>query len=173
MYNDFILDGPAADPAGARGHDIVAALRAVAAKAAPFISRGDRSGTHSAELRLWQLAGIDPNTGQGDWYREIGQGMGPALNTAAASAAYLLSDRGTWISFRNRRDLAVLTEGDHRLFNQYGVMLVNPARHSHVKVAEGQAFIDWLVSADGQASIAAYQIDGEQLFFPNANDPNG
>jgi tungstate transport system substrate-binding protein len=172
MYNDFVLVGPKADPAGTKGGDIVAALKAVAEKKAPFVSRGDRSGTHAAELRLWQVAGIDPATGRGAWYREIGQGMGPALNTAAASDAYLLSDRGTWISFRNRQDLRILTEGDKRLFNQYGVMLVNPARHSHVKAAEGQAFIDWLVSKEGQDAIAAYQIDGEQLFFPNANDPN-
>lgn len=173
MYNDFILVGPKADPAGTKGNDIVAALKHIAEKKAPFVSRGDRSGTHAAELRLWQVAGIDPATGRGAWYREIGQGMGPALNTAAASDAYLLSDRGTWISFKNRQDLRILTEGDKRLFNQYGVMLVNPARHSHVKVAEGQAFIDWLVSKEGQDAIAAYQIDGEQLFFPNANDPNG
>ncbi|EHL96487.1 tungstate ABC transporter, tungstate-binding domain protein, partial [Acetobacteraceae bacterium AT-5844] len=172
MYNDFILVGPAADPAGARGRDIVAALRAVAAKQAPFVSRGDRSGTHAAELRLWQIVGVDPASGRGSWYREIGQGMGPALNTAAASDAYVLSDRGTWLSFRNRRDLRILTEGDNRLFNQYGVMLVNPARHPHVKVTEGQAFIDWLVSKAGQDAIAAYKIDGEQLFFPNASDPN-
>jgi tungstate transport system substrate-binding protein len=172
MYNDFILVGPKADPAGTKGSDIVAALKAIAEKKTPFVSRGDRSGTHAAELRLWQVAGIDPATGRGAWYREIGQGMGPALNTAAASDAYLLSDRGTWISFQNRQDLRILTEGDKRLFNQYGVMLVNPARHSHVKAAEGQAFIDWLVSKEGQAAIAAYQIDGEQLFFPNANDPN-
>ena len=172
MYNDFILVGPAADPAGARGRDIVAALRAVAAKQVPFVSRGDRSGTHAAELRLWQIVDVDPASGRGSWYREIGQGMGPALNTAAASDAYVLSDRGTWLSFRNRRDLRILTEGDNRLFNQYGVMLVNPARHPHVKAAEGQAFIDWLVSKAGQDAIAAYKIDGEQLFFPNASDPN-
>ncbi|MFC7553318.1 extracellular solute-binding protein [Pseudoroseomonas wenyumeiae] len=173
MYNDFILAGPKADPAGTKGNDIVAALKHIAEKKAPFVSRGDRSGTHAAELRLWQLAGIDPATGRGVWYREIGQGMGAALNTAAASDAYLLSDRGTWISFKNRQDLGILTEGDKRLFNQYGVMLVNPARHGHVKAAEAQAFIDWLVSKEGQDAIAAYQIGGEQLFFPNANDPNG
>jgi tungstate transport system substrate-binding protein len=173
MYNDFVLVGPGADPAGARGDNIVAALRQVAAAKAPFISRGDRSGTHAAELRLWQAAGIDPAGGRGGWYREIGQGMGPALNTAAATDAYLLSDRGTWISFRNRQGLRILTEGDQRLFNQYGVMLVNPARHPHVKAVEGQAFIDWLVSKAGQDAIAAYQIDGEQLFFPNAQDPKG
>jgi tungstate transport system substrate-binding protein len=173
MYNDFVLVGPGADPAGARGDNIVAALRQVAAAKAPFISRGDRSGTHAAELRLWQAAGIDPAGGRGGWYREIGQGMGPALNTAAATDAYLLSDRGTWISFRNRQGLRILTEGDQRLFNQYGVMLVNPARHPRVKAVEGQAFIDWLVSKAGQDAIAAYQIDGEQLFFPNAQDPKG
>ncbi|MCG7361779.1 extracellular solute-binding protein [Roseomonas sp. ACRSG] len=173
MYNDFVLVGPRADPAGARGDDIATALKRIAEKKAPFVSRGDRSGTHAAELRLWQVAGIDPATGRGAWYREIGQGMGPALNTAAASGAYLLSDRGTWISFRNRQDLRILTEGDKRLFNQYGVMLVNPARHGHVRAAEGQAFIDWLVSKEGQDAIAAHQIDGEQLFFPNAGEPNG
>ncbi|MBC9179544.1 substrate-binding domain-containing protein [Pseudoroseomonas ludipueritiae] len=173
MYNDFVLVGPRADLAGARGDDIATALKRIAEKKAPFVSRGDRSGTHAAELRLWQMAGIDPATGRGAWYREIGQGMGPALNTAAASGAYLLSDRGTWISFRNRQDLRILTEGDKRLFNQYGVMLVNPARHGHVKAAEGQAFIDWLVSKEGQDAIAAYQIDGEQLFFPNVGEPNG
>lgn len=173
MYNDFVLVGPRADPAGLRGRgaDITAALQAIAARGAPFISRGDRSGTHAAELRLWQQAGVTP-AGQG-WYKEIGQGMGPALNTAAASDAYLLADRGTWISFRNRQSLAILTEGDRRLFNQYGVMLVNPARHAQVKQAEGQAFIDWLVSPEGQRAIADYRIDGQQLFFPNANDPNG
>jgi tungstate transport system substrate-binding protein len=173
MYNDFVLVGPKADPAGTRGDDIVAALRRIAETRAPFVSRGDRSGTHAAERRLWQVAGIDPDAGRGAWYREIGQGMGPALNTAAASDAYLLSDRGTWISFRNRQDLRILTEGDKRLFNQYGVMLVNPARHQHVKAADGQAFIDWLLSESGQDAIAAYQIDGEQLFFPNAGDTNG
>jgi tungstate transport system substrate-binding protein len=173
MYNDFVLVGPKADPAGTRGDDIVAALRRIAETRAPFVSRGDRSGTHAAERRLWQVAGIDPDAGRGAWYREIGQGMGPALNTAAASDAYLLSDRGTWISFRNRQDLRILTEGDKRLFNQYGVMLVNPARHQHVKAADGQAFIDWLLSEAGQDAIAAYQIDGEQLFFPNAGDTNG
>ncbi|MDJ0389772.1 extracellular solute-binding protein [Roseomonas sp. E05] len=176
MYNDFVMIGPKDDPAGVKvaGPDIVKALQRIAEKKAPFISRGDRSGTHAAELRLWKLAGIDPAQGRGDWYREIGQGMGPALNTAAAAAdAYLLSDRGTWISFRNRRDLAVLTEGDKRLFNQYGVMLVNPAKHPQVKVEEGQAFIDWLISEPGQQAIAGYRIDGQQLFFPNANDPEG
>ncbi|HWL79501.1 MAG TPA: extracellular solute-binding protein [Roseomonas sp.] len=172
MYNDFVLVGPKEDPAGVKavGADIVKALQRVAEKKAPFVSRGDRSGTHAAELRLWKIAGIDPAQGQGTWYREIGQGMGPALNTAAAADAYLLSDRGTWISFRNRRDLAILTEGDKRLFNQYGVMLVNPAKHPQVKVKEGQAFIDWLISEPGQKAIASYKIDGQQLFFPNADD---
>ncbi|PHK93753.1 tungsten ABC transporter substrate-binding protein [Pseudoroseomonas rhizosphaerae] len=175
MYNDFVLVGPKADPAGvkAAGADITAALQAIAGRKAAFISRGDRSGTHAAELRLWRQAGIDPAASGAGWYKEIGQGMGPALNTAAAADAYLLADRGTWISFRNRRELAVLTEGDQRLFNQYGVMLVNPARHPHVKQAEGQAFIDWLVSREGQEAIAGYKIGGEQLFFPNANDPRG
>lgn len=175
MYNDFVLAGPKADPAGVRaaGADIAAALKAIAERKAAFISRGDRSGTHAAELRLWRQAGIDPVASGGGWYKEIGQGMGPALNTAAAAGAYLLADRGTWISFRNRRGLAILTAGDQRLFNQYGVMLVNPARHPHVRQAEGQAFIDWLVSPEGQAAIAGYRIDGEQLFFPNAGDPRG
>ncbi|MXP64190.1 extracellular solute-binding protein [Roseomonas sp. M0104] len=175
MYNDFVLVGPKDDPAGvkAAGSDIVRALRRIAERKTPFISRGDRSGTHAAELRLWKMAGIDPAQGRGDWYREIGQGMGLALNTAAAADAYLLSDRGTWISFRNRRDLAVLTEGDKRLFNQYGVMLVNPARHPQVKAEEGRDFIDWLISEPGQQAIAGYKIDGQQLFFPNADEPEG
>jgi len=173
MYNDFVLVGPQSDPAGARGSDITAALRRIAETRNPFISRGDRSGTHAAELRLWQLAGIDPSAGRSAWYREVGQGMGPALNTAAAAEAYLLADRGTWISFRNRQSLAILTEGDRRLFNQYGVMLVNPARHPHVKAADGQRFVDWLVSPSGQRSIAAYRIEGEQLFFPNAEVGRG
>ena len=175
MYNDFVLAGPKEDPAGVRaaGSDIVQALRRIAEKQAPFVSRGDRSGTHAAELRLWKQAGIDPAEGRGSWYREIGQGMGPALNTAAAADAYLLSDRGTWISFRNRRDLAILAEGDKRLFNQYGVMLVNPEKHPEVKVKDGQAFIDWLTSEPGQQAIASYKIDGEQLFFPNPNDSEG
>ena len=173
MYNDFVLIGPAADPARIGGtRDIAAALRAVGSAGAPFISRGDRSGTHAAELRLWQLAGLDPVAqGRGRWYREIGQGMGPALNTAAAQAGYVLADRGTWLAFRNRQDLRVLVEGDVRLFNQYGVMLVNPARHASVKAADGQRFVDWLVSPEGQASIAGYRINGEQLFFPNARSP--
>ena len=172
MFNDFVLIGPASDPARLAGsRDVVAALRRIAEARAPFVSRGDRSGTHAAELRLWQVAGIDPAAGRGAWYREIGQGMGPALNTAAAQNAYLLADRGTWLAFRNRQELRVLTEGDTRLFNQYGVMLVNPVRHPHVKAADGQAFVDWITSPAGQAAIAGYKINGEQLFFPNAGQP--
>ena len=169
MYNDFVIVGPKADPAHIAGSkDVTAALRAIAASQSAFISRGDRSGTHEAELRLWKEGGIDLSAVKGSWYREIGQGMGPALNMASATNAYVLTDRGTWLSFKNRGDLAVLTEGDRRLFNQYGVMLVNPARHSNVKVKEGQAFIDWLVSPSGQKAIAEYKVGGEQLFFPNA-----
>ena len=172
MFNDFVITGPASDPARIAGlGDTAEALRRIAAARAPFISRGDRSGTHAAELRLWQLAGIDPATGRGQWYREVGQGMGPALNTAAAQGAYILADRGTWLSFRNRQDQRILIEGDTRLFNQYGVMLVNAQRHPHVKAADGQRFIDWLLSAAGQAAIASYRINGEQLFFPNADKP--
>lgn len=172
MFNDFVLVGPAADPAGINGlRDTAEALRRIAAARAPFVSRGDRSGTHAAELRLWQQAGVDPAAGRGAWYREIGQGMGPALNTSAAQGAYVLTDRGTWLSFRNRQELKVLVEGDARLFNQYGVMLVNPQRHPHVKAADGQRFIDWILSEAGQSSIAGYQINGEQLFFPNATQP--
>jgi tungstate transport system substrate-binding protein len=172
MFNDFVITGPAADPARIAGlGDTAEALRRIAAARAPFISRGDRSGTHAAELRLWQLAGIDPATGRGQWYREVGQGMGPALNTAAAQGAYILADRGTWLSFRNRQDQRILIEGDTRLFNQYGVMLVNAQRHPHVKAADGQRFIDWLLSAAGQAAISSYRINGEQLFFPNADKP--
>jgi len=172
MFNDFVITGPAADPARIAGlGDTAEGLRRIAAARAPFISRGDRSGTHAAELRLWQLAGIDPASGRGQWYREVGQGMGPALNTAAAQGAYILADRGTWLSFRNRQDQRIVIEGDARLFNQYGVMLVNAQRHSHVKAADGQRFIDWLLSAAGQAAIASYRINGEQLFFPNADKP--
>ncbi len=172
MFNDFVIAGPAADPARVNGlRDTSDALRRIAEARAPFVSRGDRSGTHAAELRLWQLAGIDPAAGRGQWYREVGQGMGPALNTAAAQNAYILTDRGTWLSFRNRQDLRVVVEGDARLFNQYGVMLVNPQRHRHVKVADGQRFIDWILSPTGQRAIASYQINGEQLFFPNAPQP--
>jgi len=172
MYNDFVIIGPASDPARIAGlRDTHQALRRIAEARAPFVSRGDRSGTHAAELRLWQGAGVDPAGGRGQWYREVGQGMGPALNTAAAQNAYILADRGTWLSFRNRQDLKVLVEGDARLFNQYGVMLVNPQRHPHVKAADGQRFIGWIVSPAGQAAIAGYKIDGEQLFFPNAAQP--
>lgn len=168
MYNDFILVGPGGDPAGiAGGRDVAAALARIAAAGAPFASRGDDSGTHRTELRLWGEAGIDPRTA-GGWYKETGSGMGPTLNTASALNAYALTDRGTWLNFRNRGDLAILVQGDRRLFNQYGVMLVNPARHPHVKAELGQRFIDWLVSKDGQDAIAAYRIGGEQLFFPNA-----
>jgi tungstate transport system substrate-binding protein len=169
MFNDFVITGPASDPARIAGlGDTAEALRRIAAARAPFISRGDRSGTHAAELRLWQLAGVDPASGRGQWYREVGQGMGPALNTAAAQGAYILADRGTWLSFRNRGELAVLVEGDRNLFNQYGVMVVNPARHPHVKAALAQQFADWVVSPAGQRAIAAYTIGGEALFFPNA-----
>ena len=171
MYNDFVVAGPKADPAKAAGKDVLEGLRGIANAKAPFISRGDRSGTHAAELRYWKDAGVDLAVVKGDWYKEIGQGMGPALNTASAQNAYVLTDRGTWLSFKNRGDLAILVEGDQRLFNQYGVMLVNPAKHPHVKAADGQAFIDWLVSAEGQKAIADYKIGGEQLFFPNASGP--
>ncbi|MBR1174496.1 extracellular solute-binding protein [Bradyrhizobium sp. KB893862 SZCCT0404] len=169
MYNDFIIVGPKSDPAQISGSkDVTDALRKIAAAKAPFISRGDKSGTHAAELRLWKEAGVDLGAGKDGWYREIGQGMGPALNMASSSNAYVLSDRGTWLSFKNRGELAILTEGDKRLFNQYGVMLVNPAKHSNVKAQDGQAFIDWLVSPKGQQAIAGYKVGGEQLFFPNA-----
>ncbi len=169
MYNDFVLVGPAADPAKARGKDIVEGLKKLAVANASFISRGDKSGTHAAELRFWKLAGLGaPATAKGTGYQECGCGMGPALNMASATGAYVLADRGTWLSFKNRGDLTVLVEGDSRLFNQYGVMLVNPARHPHVKVAEGQKLVDWVVSPTGQAVIASYKIGGEQLFFPNA-----
>jgi tungstate transport system substrate-binding protein len=172
MYNDFVLIGPQGDPAGVKGKDVVTALRTIKAKAAPFISRGDRSGTHIAELKLWKDAGIDIATDKGPWYRDIGQGMGAALNMASAANAYVLSDRGTWLAFKNRGDLAIVVEGDKRLFNQYGVMLVNPAKHRNVKADLGQQFIDWLVSPEGQKVIAGYKIDGHQLFYPNADDPN-
>jgi tungstate transport system substrate-binding protein len=170
MYNDFVLVGPKSDPAGIHGmKDIAAALVAIETKQAPFVSRGDRSGTHSAELKLWKEAGVDIATAKGPWYKDIGQGMGAALNTASTMNAYVLSDRGTWLSFKNRGDLAVMVEGDKRLFNQYGVMLVNPEKHPNVKVKAGQAFVDWLISPEGQKAIAAYKIDGQQLFFPNAS----
>ena len=169
MYNDFVLIGPAADPAKTRGKDIVDALKKLSALSAAFISRGDKSGTHAAELRYWKVAGVPDNKGAG--YKECGCGMGPALNIASSSGAYVLADRGTWLSFKNKGDLAVLVEGDGKLFNQYGVMVVNPARHPHVKAAEAQKFVDWVVSASGQAVIASYKIGGEQLFFPNAARP--
>ena len=169
MYNDFVLIGPRADPAKiSGGRDILDALKKIKAANAPFVSRGDRSGTHIAELDLWKLAGIDIATEKGPWYRDTGQGMGPALNTAAAMNAYILADRGTWISFKNRGGLAIAVEGDKRLFNQYGVMLVNPARHPNVKKDLGQAFVDWVISPEGQKTIAEYKIGGKQLFFPNA-----
>ena len=169
MYNDFVLVGPKSDPAKVGGtKDIVAALQKVKAAQAPFASRGDKSGTHFAELQLWKAAGVDIATDKGPWYRDTGSGMGPTLNTASGMNAYALTDRGTWLSFRNRGDLVISVEGDQRLFNQYGAILVNPAKHPHVKQVEGQAFVDWLVSAEGQAAIAAYKIGGEQLFFPNA-----
>ena len=193
MYNDFILIGPRSDPAGVKGKDIETALKVIKARAAPFVSRGDKSGTHAAELALWKAAGIDPHPnppphspsktgvnalspGEGreevaPWYREIGQGMGAALNTASSMNGYVLADRGTWLSFKNRGELDIAVEGDKRLFNQYGVMLVNPAKHPHVKTELGQQFIDWLLSAEGQKAIAGYKINGEQLFFPNANVP--
>ncbi|MGK9339765.1 extracellular solute-binding protein [Sinorhizobium meliloti] len=170
MYNDFVLIGPKSDPASVRGMtDIAAALVSIEAKEAPFVSRGDRSGTHSTELKLWRDAGIDIEAAKGPWYKDIGQGMGAALNTASAMDAYVLSDRGTWLSFRNRGDLAISVEGDKRLFNQYGVMLVNPEKHPDVKAELGQIFIDWLISPEGQKAIGEYKIDGQQLFFPNAS----
>jgi tungstate transport system substrate-binding protein len=172
MYNDFVVIGPKADPAGISGSaDTLDAFRKIASEEAAFVSRGDRSGTHVAELALWEAAGIDIENEKGPWYRATGQGMGPALNTASALNAYILADRGTWLAFSNRGELAILVEGDRRLMNQYGVILVNPERHPHVKRAEGQAFIDWLVSPEGQAAIAAFRIGGEQLFFPNAGEP--
>lgn len=173
MYNDFILVGPKADPAKVKGtRDVVAALKAIAGSSNPFVSRGDKSGTHAAELALWKTAGIDPAATKPAWYREIGQGMGAALNTAQAMGAYVLADRGTWISFKNKADLEIAVEGDRALFNQYGIILVNPEKHPHIKKAEGQAFIDWLVSSEGQQAVASYKIEGQQLFFPNAAPSN-
>jgi len=166
MYNDFVLVGPASDPAKTRGKDIVSALQKVAAAQAPFISRGDKSGTHAAELRYWKQAGLDA---KGTGYKECGCGMGPALNMGASIGAYVLTDRGTWLSFKNRQDLQILVEGDKQLFNQYGVMVVNPAKHAHVKADLAQKFVDWVVSPAGQANIASYKVGGETLFFPNAN----
>lgn len=169
MYNDFVIIGPAADPAGiAGGKDVAEALKRIAAKEAPFVSRGDNSGTHAAEKRLWQQAGLQPWTDKKPWYRETGSGMGPALNTASGMDAYIMSDRGTWLAFKNRPTLRILSEGDAKLFNQYGVMLTNPQRHPHVKRDFGMAFVNWITSAEGQQAIAAYRIEGESLFFPNA-----
>lgn len=166
MYNDFVLVGPKADPVGTKGKDVVEALRKIAAANAPFISRGDKSGTNAAELRYWKEAGL---AGKGSGYKECGCGMGPDLNIASSTDAYTLADRGTWLSFRNRGDLSILVEGDKRLFNQYGVMVVNPRKFPHVKATEAQKFVDWVTSPAGQAVIASYKINGEQLFFPNAN----
>jgi tungstate transport system substrate-binding protein len=166
MYNDFVLVGPKSDPVGAKGSDIGEALKKLSAANAPFVSRGDKSGTHAAELRYWAQAGLADKKGTA--YKECGCGMGPALNIGASSNGYVLTDRGTWLSFKNRGDLAVLVEGDRKLFNQYGVMVVNPAKHPHVKTADAQKFVDWIVSPAGQGAVAAYKIGGEQLFFPNA-----
>ena len=166
MYNDFVLIGPKVDPAATRGKDIVAAMAKLSAGSAAFVSRGDKSGTHAAELRFWKMANLDDKKGGG--YKECGCGMGPALNMAASSGAYVLADRATWLNFKNRADLGILVEGDNRLFNQYGVMVVNPAKHAHVKQADAQKFVDWITSSAGQGVIADYKIGGEQLFFPNA-----
>jgi len=169
MYNDFVVIGPKSDPAGIKGgKDVLAGFKAIYDKGAPFVSRGDKSGTHAAELALWKAASLDPAAGKPSWYREIGQGMGAALNTAGAMGAYVLSDRGTWLSFKNRGDLEIVVEGDKRLFNQYGIILVNPEKHPHVKKELGQQFIDWVISKEGQDAIKAYTINGQQLFFPNA-----
>lgn len=169
MHNDFVLVGPKSDPAKVSGDkDIVTAYKKIAAAGVPFASRGDKSGTHAAELRLWKAAGVDPQSGKGSWYRETGSGMGPTLNTASAMHAYAITDRGTWLSFKNRGDLVIVVAGDQKLFNQYGVMLVNPEKHAHVKRDDGFAFISWLISADGQKTIAGFKINGEQLFFPNS-----
>jgi tungstate transport system substrate-binding protein len=170
MYNDFVIVGPGDDPAGVKGgSDAVAALKKIAESQSTFASRGDDSGTHKAELALWKQAGVEPG---GDWYRELGAGMGPTLNTSAEMPAYTLTDRATWLAFENKGPLEVLVEGDPKLFNQYGVILVNPEKHAHVKAEEGQAFIDWLISEEGQQAIADYKIGGQQLFFPNANTPS-
>jgi tungstate transport system substrate-binding protein len=172
MYNDFVLIGPKTDPAGIKGAtDVTAALKAIKDKGTPFVSRGDRSGTHAAELALWKAAGIDIAADKGPWYKDIGQGMGAALNAAQAANAYVLADRGTWIAFKNRGELVIAVEGDKRLFNQYGVILVNPRKHPHVKAELGQRFVDWLISSQGQQAIAGYKINGEQLFYPNATAP--
>lgn len=171
MYNDFVLVGPKSDPARIKGtKDTANALTRIATTKAAFASRGDKSGTHAAELRFWKAAGIDPVAASGSWYKETGSGMGPTLNTASATDAYVLTDRATWLNFKNRGNLDILVEGDRKMFNQYGVILVNPARHPHVKTGLGQAFVDWLVSGEGQTAIGAYMIGGEQLFFANANE---
>ena len=167
MYNDFVLIGPAADPAKVKGKDITEAMKKISAANAGFISRGDKSGTHAAELRYWKTAGVEPTAFAG--YKACGCGMGPALNMASSLGAYVLADRGTWLNFKNRADLAVLVEGDKQLFNQYGVMVVNPAKHPQVKAAQAQKFVDWVISPTGQKVIASYKIGGEQLFFPNAD----
>ncbi|MBL8520645.1 MAG: extracellular solute-binding protein [Betaproteobacteria bacterium] len=167
MYNDFVIVGPKADPAKAAGKDAIGALKRIETARQPFASRGDKSGTHAAELRYWKAADIDPQAGKGTWYRETGSGMGPTLNTASAMNAYAFTDRGTWLSFKNRGDLTILVEGDTKLFNQYGVMLVNPAKHPHLKKELAQQFVDWLTGPEGQFAIAAYKIEGQQLFFPN------
>jgi tungstate transport system substrate-binding protein len=169
MYNDFVLIGPRSDPAGIKGgKDVLAAFKAIAAKESPFVSRGDKSGTHSAELALWKKAGLDPAGTKPSWYRAIGQGMGAALNTAGGMGAYVLADRGTWLSFKSKGDLEIVVEGDRQLFNQYGIILVNPAKHAHVKKELGQQLIDWVISKEGQDAIRSYTINGQQLFFPNA-----
>ena len=173
MYNDFVLIGPKSDPAGVKGKDIATALKTIEAKGVPFISRGDRSGTHAAELALWIVAGIDIGGAKGAWYREVGQGMTAALDAARTANAYVLCDRGAWISFRERGDLDIVVEGDKRLLNQYGVMLVNPEKHPDVKKELGQTFVDWLISPEGQTAIAGYKVDGQQVFFPNADKPGG
>jgi tungstate transport system substrate-binding protein len=174
MYNDFIIVGPKADPAHIAGtKDVAAALKKISEMHLPFTSRADRSGTHAAELRLWKIAGIDLDKAKGPWYRETGQGMGPTLNIAAAMDAYAFTDRGTWLNFKNRRDLIIAVEGDTRLFNQYGVMLVNPAKHAHVKKDLGMMFINWVTSPEGQQTIAGYKINGQQLFFPNYRKAEG
>jgi tungstate transport system substrate-binding protein len=173
MYNDYVLIGPKSDPAGVRGKDIATALKAIEAKGVPFVTRGDRSGTHAAELALWIVAGIDIAAAKGAWYREAGQGATAALDAARAANAYVLSDRGSWISFRDRGDLDIVVEGDKRLLNQYGVMLVNPEKFPNVKKELGQTFIDWLISPEGQSAIAGYKVDGQQLFFPNADKSGG
>lgn len=173
MYNDYVLIGPKSDPAGVKGKDIATALKAIEAKGAPFVTRGDRSGTHAAELALWIVAGIDIASAKGAWYRESGPGMAAAFDAARRANAYVLADRASWIAFKDRGDLDIVVEGDKRLLNQYGVMLVNPEKHPNVRKEPGQTFIDWLISPEGQAAIAGYKVDGQQVFFPNADKPGG